>query len=124
MYITVQWVMTSLGGTVGAFISFGANYHQTEAIGVSNPVYVVFIIIICVAIVVAVFGLIDPKDVVRDDGTHLAVFHSTDIWSEVKGVFACFAELRIVVLLPGILCAEMVLVLVSSINGKLPLLKT
>ncbi|EXJ80645.1 hypothetical protein A1O3_06929 [Capronia epimyces CBS 606.96] len=117
MYITVQWVLTSLGGTVGAFISFGANFHQTEATGVSNAVYAVFIVIMCLAMVVAAFGLKDPEDIVRDDGTHLAVFHPTDFWTEVKGVGACFTELRILIILPGIFCAEIVLVLMSSING-------
>ncbi|KAK5320261.1 hypothetical protein LTR93_007318 [Exophiala xenobiotica] len=117
MYITVQWVLTSLGGTVGAFISFGANFHQTEATGVSNAVYAVFIVIMCSAIVVAAFGLKHPEDIVRDDGTHLAIFHPTDFWTEVKGVAACFTEMRILILLPGMFCAEIVLVLMSSLNG-------
>jgi hypothetical protein len=118
MYITVQWVLTSLGGTVGAFISFGANFHQTEATGVSNAVYADFIVIMCSAIVVAAFGLKHPEDIVRDDGTHLAIFHPTDFWTEVKGVAACFTETRIPILLPGIFCAEIVLVLMSSLNGE------
>lgn len=118
MYITVQWVLTSLGGTVGAFISFGANFHQTEATGVSNAVYAVFVVIMCSAIVVAALGLKHPEDIVRDDGTHLAVFHRTDLWTEIKGVAACFTEMRILIILPGIFCAEIVLVLMSSLNGK------
>ena len=118
MYITIQWVMTSFGGTIGSFIAFGVNFNHTDATGVSTPVYVVFIVIMCLSIAIAYFFIVDPKDVVRDDGTHLAIFHATDALTEIRGVLACFTEPRIILLLPGMFVAEVSLVLMSSINGK------
>lgn len=116
-YITVQWVLTSFGGTVGSLVAFGINVHQTESTGVSNAVYTVFIVIMCMAIVIAFFFIIDPKHVVRDDGTHIAIFKEATIMTEIKGLMVLFTDIKVLVLVPGIFVAEMCLALMGSINA-------
>ncbi|KAJ9628319.1 hypothetical protein H2204_009294 [Knufia peltigerae] len=117
MYITIQWAMTAFGGTVGSLIAFGINFQGTDASGVSTPVYAVFVVIMCCSIAIAFFLIIRPEQVVRDDGTHLAVFRATDAWTEIKGIGEMFTDPKIVLLLPGIFVAEMALSIMSSING-------
>lgn len=111
--------MTSFGGTVGSLIAFGVNFHETKSSGVSNAVYVVFIVIMCMAILLAFFFIIDPKRIVRDDGTHIAVFHEANVISEIKGTIALFGDWRILALVIPTFVAEMCLALMSSINGSL-----
>lgn len=120
MFITIQWAMTAFGGTVGSLIAFGINVHATDASGVSTAVYAVFVTIMCLSIVIAFFCIVKPEDVVRDDGTHLAVFHATDARTEIKGILELFTDPKILLLLPGIFVAEVALAIMSSINGKLP----
>ena len=110
-------MLTSFGGTIGSLIAFGVNINQTQSVGVSNAVYIVFIVIMCMAIVIAFFFVIDPKDVVRDDGTHIAIFKQATIMTEVKGLMVLFTDIKVLVLVPAIFVAEMCLALMSSINA-------
>ena len=119
MYITIQWAMTAFGGTIGSLIAFGINFQQTESTGVSTSVYAVFIVIMCCSIAIAFFLIIKPEDVIRDDGTHLAVFRATNARTEIKGIGELFTDPKILLLLPGIIVAEMALSIMSSINGEL-----
>ncbi|KAI9741784.1 MAG: hypothetical protein M1834_000170 [Cirrosporium novae-zelandiae] len=115
-FITWQWALTCFGGTVGSFIAFGCNFHQTAATGVSTPVYIVFIVLMLCAIAISLIFVIDPRKVVRDDGTHIAIFKQAHVWTEIKGVFSCFMDLNIIIMLPAIFVGEMNLALMSSIN--------
>ncbi|KIX94203.1 uncharacterized protein Z520_10230 [Fonsecaea multimorphosa CBS 102226] len=117
LFITWQWVFTSFGGTIGSLIAFGVNFHQTESTGVSNAVYTVFIVIMCLAIGIALVFIISPKKVVRDDGTHIAIFTQPHVMDEIKGLIMWFSDFKILALIPGIFVAEMNLALLSSING-------
>ncbi|OAL38222.1 hypothetical protein AYO20_02674 [Fonsecaea nubica] len=117
LFITWQWVFTSFGGTVGSLIAFGVNFQQTESTGVSNAVYTVFIVIMCLAIGIALVFIISPRKVVRDDGTHIAIFKQPRVMDEIKGLIMWFTDLKILALIPGIFVAEMNLALLSSING-------
>ncbi|KAK4942367.1 hypothetical protein LTR10_017814 [Elasticomyces elasticus] len=124
MFITIQWAMTAFGGTVGSLIAFGINVNATDSSGVSTPVYAVFVTIMCLSIVIAFFCIVKPEDVVRDDGTHLAVFHATDARTEIKGILELFTDPKILLLLPGIFVAEVALAIMSSINGYFYNLRT
>lgn len=66
----------------------------------------------CCAIVIAFFFIIDPKDVVRDDGTHIAIFKEPNAMEEVRGLIKLFTDWKILMLIPGIFVAEMNLVFV------------
>ncbi|EXJ86206.1 hypothetical protein A1O1_06576 [Capronia coronata CBS 617.96] len=116
-YLAVQWGLTSLGGTVGAAIAFGVDVDATKATGVSNAVYGTFLGIMLAACVAALFLIIDPRKVVRDDGTHIAEFEPTSIRQEISHLKAMVTDWRIYVLVPTFLASEMCLATVSSINS-------
>ncbi|KAG0649923.1 hypothetical protein D0Z07_4073 [Hyphodiscus hymeniophilus] len=116
-YITQQWSLSSVGGTIGALIAFAVNVHQTDTSGVSSAVYIVFIVIMCSAIVATAFLIVDPRDVVRDDGRHIAIFKKPTVATEIKGVLSVATDPKIIILLPAMFAAEMCLAPVSSING-------
>lgn len=75
------------------------------------------IVIMCMAIVLAFVLIIDPKRVVRDDGTHIAIFKKSSVMEEIKGLIKLFTDWKVICLIPGIFVAEMDLALLSSING-------
>lgn len=64
----------------------------------------------CMAILIAFFFIIDPKKVVRDDGTHIAIFNDPNVMEEIRGLINLFTDWRILMLIPGIFVAEMNLV--------------
>lgn len=70
--------------------------------------------------IIAATCICDPKDIVRDDGTHIAVFKQPSFMAEVKGIWSVLSDKRILCLLPAMFVGEMCLALVSSINGVLP----
>jgi hypothetical protein len=69
------------------------------------------------AIVAALLLLVKPKNIVRDDGRHLAVFKQPNIKTEILGVWAVMSDPKIILLLPAMFAGEMVLAPASSING-------
>ncbi|GME47572.1 putative membrane transporter protein [Neofusicoccum parvum] len=117
MFITWQWVLTSAGSTVGALIAFGVNKDKTEVEGVSTAVWVIFLVIMGLAMVIAAICIVDPKDVRRDDGTHIAVFKQPTFKAEMVGILRILTDKKIIMLLPAMFVAEMCLALVSSVNG-------
>ena len=73
----------------------------------------------CMAILIAFFFIIDPKKVVRDDGTHIAIFKDPNVMEEVRGIIRLFTDWRILMLIPGIFVAEMNLVSAASSKFQL-----
>jgi hypothetical protein len=111
-------MLHSLGSTVGAFIAFGGNIHQTSTQGVSDGVYIAFIVIMCSSILIGGVFIVDPRKVVRNDGTHIGIFKQEKIGKELKAMLKVFVDKRILLLTPAIFCGEMASALVSSINSK------
>ena len=118
-YVSIQWALTSAGSTVGALIAFGVNVKKHEATGVSTAVYIVFIVIMCCAIAMSCFIIVDPKKVVRADGRHIAVFKEPNFVEEFKGMVKVLIDPKIVILMPAMFVGEMNMALVSSINSTL-----
>ncbi|KAF4313583.1 putative membrane transporter protein [Botryosphaeria dothidea] len=104
------------GSTVGALIAFGVNRDKNEVAGVSTAVWVIFLVIMGLAMVIAVFCIVDPADVRRDDGTPIAVFKQPTFKDEMRGLLQILTDKRIIMLLPAMFVAEMCLALVSSVN--------
>ena len=47
------------------------------------------------------FFIVDPRDVVRDDGQHIAVFQEASVKREVLGVLCVMTDPKIIILLPA-----------------------
>ncbi len=114
-FISWQWALTSFGGTVGSFIAFGINFNATET-NTSNTLYTVFIVIQCMAMLLALFFIVNPKHVTRDDGTHIAVFKHTSVLIESRRLMLLFTDWKVWVMIPGIFVAEMSLVSSPSLS--------
>lgn len=78
-------------------------FHAKLTSGVS-------IVIMCMAILIALLFIISPRKVVRDDGTHIAIFKQPKVMTEIKGLITWFTNYRVLALIPGIFVAEMNLV--------------
>ncbi|RFU33869.1 hypothetical protein B7463_g2471, partial [Scytalidium lignicola] len=116
-YITIQWSLSAVGGTIGSLIAFCVNIQKTNTGSVSAAVYIVFIVIMCTAIVATAFLIVKPRNVVRDDGRHIAIFKKPNMIQEIKGVLSVMTDPKIIILLPAMFAGEMVLAPTSSING-------
>lgn len=108
-FISIQWAIVSIGGSAGSLVAFGINYHAEES-KASNAIYAVFICIMCMAILLALFFIVDPKHVTRPDGTHIAVFKQANFSTELKRLAALLTDWRVWMLIPGMFVAEMNLV--------------
>lgn len=117
LFLYIQWALRSLGASVGAAIALGANFHQTKPVGVSTPVYIVFIVLQIGSLLLSGLLIVDPKDVVRDDGTHLAKFRPPSFKDEIKKLRNCFTDKSILLLTPGMIVCEMPLGTLSTVNG-------
>lgn len=112
-------MLRSLGAIVGSSISFSLNIDETKPVGVSDAVYIIFVIIHSSAFFIAMIFIIHPKDVVRKDGTHIAMFNNeSHVWQEVKQTVRLMTTRKYLILAPAQLGCEMGLALVSSVNGK------
>lgn len=69
------------------------------------------------AIILDLTMIVHPKDVVRDDGRHLAIFREPNLRDELLGLLAVLRDPKILILWPAMFVGEMCLALVSSING-------
>jgi hypothetical protein len=71
------------------------------------------------AIVAAAFLIVSPKDIVRDDGRHIAIFKKPNVRDEIMGTLAVVKDPKIIILLPAMFAGEMILAPASSINGMI-----
>ncbi|KAM3473126.1 hypothetical protein MY5147_004940 [Beauveria neobassiana] len=124
LYISVQWMLRSFGAMVGSSISLSLNIHQTHPVGVSDAVYIVFIVLHASAFFIAMVFIVHPKDVVRKDGSHIAASRDSKVWYEVKETVKLMTTRKYLILAPAQLGCEMGLALVSSVNGRFFNLRT
>lgn len=117
-FIIVQYFASSFGSTVGALIAFALDIHGTTSTGVPTSVYIIFIVIMLSAVVFGGIFLQNPRNLRRDDGTHLAIFPHHGFKVELKALAHLIYDWRILVLLPAFFVTELGLPLESSINAN------
>ncbi|KAF4977215.1 hypothetical protein FZEAL_6243 [Fusarium zealandicum] len=118
LYISTQWILKSVGAMLGSSISLSLNIDQTKPVGVSTPVYIIFIAIHASAFFIALFFIVHPKKVVRADGTHIALFEKAHLGIEMREAVKTLGDWRYILLAPAQIVCEMPLALVSSINSR------
>jgi hypothetical protein len=69
------------------------------------------------AIAAAAFLIVSPRNVIRDDGRHIAIFKQPNLREELRGLGAVITDPKIILLLPAMFAGEMILAPASSING-------
>lgn len=112
-------MLRSVGAMVGSSISLSLNIHETKPVGVSDAVYIVFIILHASAFFIAMIFIIHPKDVVRKDGSHIATSRESKVWFEIKETVKIMTTRKYLMTAPAQLGSEMGLALISSVNGEL-----
>jgi hypothetical protein len=120
LYLAIQWVLCQTGSTLAAIVALGINMQvdpETIDAGAPNAVYIVFVVIQVIAMVLALILLVRPKNVVRSDGTRLAIFQAPTVKNELLGMWQMVTDIKFMMLLPPMIAAEMALALQSSLNG-------
>ncbi|KAK2750125.1 hypothetical protein FQN57_004620 [Myotisia sp. PD_48] len=117
-YISVQYFINQVGSVVGSLVALGIILKGgASAEGSPTPVYIAFIVLMCVAFFVVGFGLVKPSQVVRADGTHLAVFRQLTYKEEFAGIARVVRDWRVLVMLPVIFSSEMPLSIMPALNA-------
>ncbi|KXJ94880.1 major facilitator superfamily domain-containing protein [Microdochium bolleyi] len=99
-YLAVWQTAKAAGPIVGGAINLGLNANRDSAGSVSSATYIVFIVIMCLGLPIAL--TLSPADKVwRKDGTKVVV-RKEDTWAaEFKAVGKLFGSRRILLLLPA-----------------------
>ncbi|KAL4926211.1 major facilitator superfamily domain-containing protein [Aspergillus undulatus] len=99
-YLAIWQTAKAAGPIVGGAINLGLNAQDSGQGSVSESTYIVFIVIMCLGLPIAM-GLSPAHKVQRKDRT-LVVVHTEASWlAEFKAVFSLLASRRIVMLLPA-----------------------
>lgn len=119
-YIAVQYFVNQLGSVVGSVVAFGIIYRDAAATAGGSPtsVYIVMIVLICLAFPLTIFGLVSPEKVRRTDGTPIAVFRNRSLAQELQGVARVLRDCRVLAMLPVIFSCELVLGILPSVSGR------
>lgn len=104
-------------GTIASLVAFGINYNAA-VVKCPDSVYIVFIILMCSAFFVALFGIVKPADVRRDDGTAIAHYPHKGFWLEIKAQRQIFMDWRMLVLILPMFGSENAIIIFSTLNCK------
>ncbi|KAJ7623711.1 major facilitator superfamily domain-containing protein [Roridomyces roridus] len=119
-YIAIQGVITGIGATIGSAVGFGLSANSTSSDGVPTTVYAIFLSLMCCGSIVAASFIINPANIVRDDGTKIALFTTTEtttFWQEFKGVVDMTKDLKLMLLVPVMFAAEFPVAIEPSLNA-------
>ncbi|EPX75279.1 membrane transporter [Schizosaccharomyces octosporus yFS286] len=104
-FISIQWSILALGSTVGSFIAFGLNY-RSKSNGVPGAVYIIFIVIMFMAVLLATFLMKDPSSVKKSDGSSALPPKETKFLQEFKGLLTAAKDWRLLALLPAAFASQ------------------
>ncbi|OBZ90441.1 hypothetical protein A0J61_01514 [Choanephora cucurbitarum] len=103
-YVAVFWGLFNLGGILGSVIALALNL-ENEAGGVSTGTYTAFVIIMLVGVAFSLV-LSHPSQVVRPNGTRVAITKASDWKTELRGVLGVWKEWRMICLIPAFLASN------------------
>ncbi|KAF8217473.1 MFS general substrate transporter [Mycena galopus ATCC 62051] len=96
-YIATFWAIFNLGGVVGAAAAFGQNYHTTAG-SVSNGTYISFIVLTALGAMIP-FVMVDPKKMIRTDGTRVSIARNPSWKVELYGLYIALKTDPMIILL-------------------------
>ncbi|KAK5124766.1 hypothetical protein LTR85_001479 [Meristemomyces frigidus] len=130
LYVGSLWYYDRIGVEAfplfaGAFLGFTAALLWTSSGFIQfayaeekdKAKYITYQWVLTSAIVMDLLLIVDPKDVVRDDGRHIAIFKEPNLKEELSGVLAVMMDPKIIILLLPMYVGEVCLALTSSINS-------
>ena len=98
-------------------MAFGINFNANE-LQVPVSVYIVFIILMASAFVLAAFFIVSPAKVRRRDGTPLAQYPHEGLWEELKRQRLLFKDWRLLAMFIPMFASEVPIIVISSLNCK------
>ncbi|EPY53197.1 membrane transporter [Schizosaccharomyces cryophilus OY26] len=116
LFVSTQWTILALGSTVGSLIAFGLNYHS-KSTGVPEAVYIIFIIIMFMAVLLATFFVKDPSSVKKSDGSFALPPSQVILVEELRGLIAAAKDWRLLVLLPSAFISQSTVAWQSHLNS-------
>jgi len=96
-FIGVFWAIFNLGGVVGAGVSFAQNYSSTKNY-VSNGTYIAFIALTLCGVSLPLL-MVDPKNMIRSDGTKVTAPRHPSWKTEFYGLWVALRTDPLIVLL-------------------------
>ncbi|KAI4213366.1 MAG: hypothetical protein LQ349_009289, partial [Xanthoria aureola] len=115
-FISMQWGLLSLFASLGSIVAFGLNFNASK-LQVPIAVYIVFILLMVSAFLVALFFIVKPSTVRRRDSTPLAHYPHQGIWQELKNQRRLLQDWRLLVMFIPMLASEVALIVLSSLNS-------
>ncbi|KFZ23026.1 hypothetical protein V502_02489 [Pseudogymnoascus sp. VKM F-4520 (FW-2644)] len=116
--ILISDKISSLGGFLGSMISFGLNFNSSSGT-VSDATYIAFMCIMAGGCCCALL-LLNPYDVIREDGSRAAVAKKPSVVREMKATLKIFLDWRVISLIPFWFSANYFYnYQQNSVNGKL-----
>lgn len=103
-YVAIFWALFNFGGILGSVIALGLNL-KNKAGGVSTGTYTAFVVVMLLGVVSSLI-IATPSNVIRSDGTHVAVAKALDWKTELKGVLLVWKEWRMIYLIPAFLASN------------------
>ncbi|KAI0809164.1 MFS general substrate transporter [Irpex lacteus] len=98
-FIAIFWSIFNLGGVVGASVSLGQNFHsEVSCAFVGNGTYIGFIILTGIGVLIPLL-MVDPKHMVRSDGTRVPVPQHPSWKTEFEGLWVALRTDPYIVLL-------------------------
>ncbi|KAF2429160.1 MFS general substrate transporter [Tothia fuscella] len=88
-YISWFWMIFNLGAVIGCLIPLAENIHTTEKATVSDGTYIGFLILTILGALLA-WALVDAKNVIRDDGSHVILMKNPTWKTEIWGLYEVF----------------------------------
>jgi len=99
-YLAIWQTAKAAGPIVGGAINLGLNASRSDPGSISSATYIVFIVIMCLGLPIAL--TLSPADKVwRKDGTRVVVRTEATWGAEFKAVGRLFASRRVLLLLPA-----------------------
>jgi hypothetical protein len=115
-FYATQAALKAAGNLIGSAVVLGIAAPGKKSGGVPMAVYIIFIVIMVVAMSFALL-LCRPADVRRKDGTAIAVFKKETYAVEFKNVAKLVFDLKAMLLVPCLIVAEFQLILQPGISG-------
>lgn len=85
-YFAWFWAIFNLGAVLGSLIPLAQNFHVTQNKTVNQNTYVVFLVLMILGSLLALF-LCNAKNVIRDDFSRIILMKNPTVYSELKGMW-------------------------------------
>ncbi|KAJ7755618.1 MFS general substrate transporter [Mycena maculata] len=96
-FIAIFWAIFNMGGVLGSAVAFGQNFHNTAG-SVKNGTYIVFLVLTVVGACIPLF-MVDPKKMIRTDGTRLTIPRNPSWKVELIGLYVALKTDPMILLL-------------------------